>query len=261
MSCTFSSTSSERMSLRSFPKRTGQAFQEDISGRHSPQESCRECVALREEIQQVHLEKEKALRDQKQMFQDQLVEIAKNRKHLEEERMAMFRRKLEQEMEEKMQVLCRSWKAESVDAIEEACEETRREAERAQAQEIQRVLEEARIRYEEHEKEAVSQAVQMESRNSQLQIADLENKHREDLEVVHEKVYTVQEQLNGVIREKMDFESKFKELQLNYKRFIDLTDSALHSDYLLRLIRLGKPPGFAHCAVQTEDIITNTNVK
>ncbi|CAH2272670.1 Hypothetical predicted protein [Pelobates cultripes] len=75
------------------------------------------------------------------------------------------------------------------------------------------------------------------------------------------RVYTVQEQLNGVIREKMDFESKFKELQLNYKRFIDLTDSALHSDYLLRLIRLGKPPGFAHCAVQTEDIITNTNVK
>ncbi|KAM8972620.1 uncharacterized protein RCH25_018369 [Pelodytes ibericus] len=226
-------------------------------GHSRPQEDCRECAALRELIGQLHREKEGALQSQSQAFQDQLVEIAKNRKHLEEERMTLLRHKLEQQLEERMQILHQSWKVESVEAVEEACEETRKEAERERARELQRVNETAEIHYKELMKEKVSLAVADERRMSTLHRKQLENNHKEELRDMHEKVHAVQEQLKGVIKEKMDFESKFQELQLNYKRFIDLTDSALHSDYLLRLIRLGKPPGFAHCAVQTDNVASN----
>ncbi|XP_053319516.1 uncharacterized protein LOC128491260 [Spea bombifrons] len=225
-----------------------------ISG-HLPQGVCRKCAKYRDMIGQLQQEKEEALQDQRRAFQDQLSEIAKNRRHLEEERAALLRHRLEQEMKEKAQVLHQNWKEDTDEAIQKACEEARREAEREREREIQLVKEAAEIEFKERLQEAEHLVKEKEQKRFEIERQELETKHSEELRAVHVKVCTVQEQLKDVIREKMDFENKFKELQLNYKRFIDLTDSALHSDYLLHLIRLGRPPGFAHGAVQTDDVI------
>ena len=44
-------------------------------------------------------------------------------------------------------------------------------------------------------------------------------------------------------------------LQCSYRQFVDLTESSLHSDYLLKLRRLGREPGYTDVAVQTDDVI------
>ncbi|XP_069798932.1 uncharacterized protein PF3D7_1120000-like [Dendropsophus ebraccatus] len=218
---------------------------------------CESCASLRATIAKVEKEKEDAIRDQNESFQRQLAEISRNRKRLDEERVKTLRQRIRKELEEEMEEVRRSWEAESTAAVEEACQETQRQAERERQRQIQAVKEAAELYYKQRMKEAVAEAVGEEQRQSQIQKDSLKRQHEEELKSFQERICTVHEQLKHVIREKSDFESQFKELQLNYKRFIDLTDSALHSDYLLRLIRLGKPPGYAHCAVQTDTDITS----
>ncbi|KAM4039060.1 uncharacterized protein ACNLHF_017367 [Anomaloglossus baeobatrachus] len=213
---------------------------------------CETCTDLRAAITKVVREKEEAIKDQKESFQKQLAEIATNRKRLEEERIKTLRQRIRKDLEKEMEDVRRSWKTESTVAVEEARQEEQNRAEREQEREIRAVKEAAEIYYKERMKEAVSEAIAEERRQSELLRESLKKRHEEELKSFQDKICTVQEQLKCVIRNKEDYACQFKELQLNYKRFIDLTDSALHSDYLLRLIRLGKPPGFAHCAVQTE---------
>ncbi|XP_044133046.1 coiled-coil domain-containing protein 91-like [Bufo gargarizans] len=213
---------------------------------------CKKCANLCATIDKVEKEKEEALRDQNESLQERLAEISRNRKHLEEERIRTLRQRIRKELEEEMEELRRSWEVESTAAVEEACQETQKRAEGEREREMQAVKEAAKLYYEECMKDAVSEAVREERRRSDLQKDVLKRQHEGELKTFQEKICAVQEQLKHVIQEKTEFECQFKELQLNYKRFIDLTDSALHSDYLLRLIRLGKPPGYAHCAVQTD---------
>jgi len=47
----------------------------------------------------------------------------------------------------------------------------------------------------------------------------------------------------------------FQKVQASYMRFVDLTDSSLHSDYLLKPRRLGREPGLVDTATQTDDEI------
>ncbi|KAM3927303.1 uncharacterized protein RB166_010042 [Leptodactylus fuscus] len=225
--------------------------------RHRDTDSCETCAKLRATIDRVEKEKEEAIRGQNESFQKQLAEISKNRKRLEEERVRTLRQRIRKELEEEMEELRRGWKTESTVAVEEACQETQKRAEMEWAREMQAVKEAAELYYRDRMKDAVSEAVAEERRQAELQTDSLKRQHEEELKSFQEKICAVQEQLKSVNREKDNFECQFKELQLNYKRFIDLTDSALHSDYLLRLIRLGKPPGYAHSAVQTDTDIDN----
>ncbi|XP_066446188.1 coiled-coil domain-containing protein 91 [Eleutherodactylus coqui] len=225
------------------------SHRETNSGQNVP---CEICANLRATIDKIEKEKEEAIREQKESFQKQLTEISKNRKHLEEERVRTLRQRIRKELEEEMKELRRDWKVESTVAVEEACQETQKRAEREQERKMQAVKEAAELYYKERLTDAVKEAVKEEQRHSELKKDLLKRQHEEELKSFQEQICAVEEQLKRVIREKDDFACQFKELQLNYKRFIDLTDSALHSDYLLRLIRLGKPPGYAHCAVQTD---------
>ncbi|XP_072006037.1 uncharacterized protein [Engystomops pustulosus] len=218
---------------------------------------CESCARLRATIDRVEKEKEEAIRDQNQSFQERLVEISRNRKRLEEERIRTLRQRIRKELEDEMALLRRSWEAESTVVVEEACHETQKRAELEREREIQAVKEAAESYYKAQMKDAVREAVAEERRCAELQKDALRTQHQEELKLFQERICDVQKQLKRVAREKNDFECQFQELQLNYKRFIDLTDSALHSDYLLRLIRLGKPPGYAHAAVQTDTDIAS----
>ncbi|KAA0723083.1 hypothetical protein E1301_Tti005202 [Triplophysa tibetana] len=63
----------------------------------------------------------------------------------------------------------------------------------------------------------------------------------------------LQDSLEQVCRERVEYEAEFKKVQASYRRFVDLTDSSLHSDYLLKLRRLGREPGLTDTSSQTDD--------
>ncbi|XP_018109317.2 vicilin-like seed storage protein At2g18540 [Xenopus laevis] len=172
--------------------------------------------------------------------------------------MALLRQELHQQREHDFQKVRQSWEAESLKAVGLAYEEGLREAETARKREVQALREEEEVRSGERLKYTLSMAAAEEQRRAEQEKEVLGQKHAEELRILEEKVTALQEQLNKVAQEKVDFECKFKELQLNYRRFIDLTDSSLHSDYLLRLIHLGKPPGYVHSAAQTDDVINTS---
>ncbi|XP_031755427.1 trichohyalin-like [Xenopus tropicalis] len=232
--------------------------QKDVSG-HSghalPPGGCQACARLRDMITQLQQEKEKALQEQREAFQKQLAETAQSRRHLEEERLALLRQEFLQKREGDLQRVRQSWEAESVKATGLAYQEGLREAEKARERELQAWREAEEVRFGERLKGALSAAAAEGQKRAEGQKETQGQKHAEQVKLLQEKLSAVQEQLNKVTQEKTDFECKFKEIQLNYKRFIDLTDSSLHSDYLLRLIHLGKPPGYVHSATQTDDVI------
>ncbi|XP_069623532.1 uncharacterized protein PF3D7_1120000-like isoform X2 [Ranitomeya imitator] len=224
----------------------------DGETRFVPRAACETCAKLRATITKVEQEKEEALRGQDESFQKRLAEMAINRKRLDEERIKTLRQRIRKELEDEMEEVRRSWKSESTMAVEEARQEEQKRAESEWQREIRAVKEAAELYYKERMKEAVSEAIAEEWKRSGLQRESLKRRHEEELKSFQDQICSVQQQLKCVVRDKEEYACQFKELQLNYKRFIDLTDSALHSDYLLRLIRLGKPPGYAHCAIQTE---------
>ncbi|XP_073507104.1 uncharacterized protein [Phyllobates terribilis] len=224
----------------------------DGENKFGPRAACETCANMCATITRIQLEKEEAIRGQNESFQKQLAEMATNRKHLEEERIKTLRQRIRKELEEEMEALRRSWKSESTVAVEDARQEEQKRAESEWQREIRAVKEAAEVYYKERMKEAVSEVIAGERKRSELQRGSLRRRQEEELKSLQDQICAVQEQLKCVVRDKEDYARQFKELQLNYKRFIDLTDSALHSDYLLKLIRLGKPPGYAHCGVQTE---------
>ncbi|XP_073403163.1 uncharacterized protein [Dendrobates tinctorius] len=221
----------------------------DGETRFVPHAPCETCVKLHATITKVELEKEEAIRGQNEK---RLGEMASNRKRLDEERIKVLRQRIRKELEDEMEELRRSWKSESTMAVEEVRQEEQKRAETEWQREIRAVKEAAELYCKERMKEAVSEAITEEWKRSELQRESLKRRHEEELKSFQDKICSIQQQLKCVVRDKEEYACQFKELQLNYKRFIDLTDSALHSDYLLRLIRLGKPPGYAHCAIQTE---------
>ncbi|KAK1797194.1 hypothetical protein P4O66_008583, partial [Electrophorus voltai] len=64
------------------------------------------------------------------------------------------------------------------------------------------------------------------------------------------------QQLQGTLvqvsRERMWYETEFKKVQASYRQFVDLTDTSLHSDYLLKLRCLGREPGLMENTTQTD---------
>ncbi|KAM4675884.1 uncharacterized protein O3C94_008499 [Discoglossus pictus] len=220
-----------------------------------PVSNCEGCVRLRDDICHMQKEKEEALKDLRESFQKQLAETAINRRHLEEEHIARLRRTMQQQRELDLQKLRVRWEMESMTTVRAACEETRREMEEEREQALRAHKEAAQAEFKEQLQDALSKVAVEEKQRLEQQREVMNHKHAEELRLLQEKICNLKEQLEGVEKQKMDYENHFKELQLNYKRFIDLTDSGLHSDYLLRLIRLGEPPGYAHHAVQTDDVI------
>ncbi|KAI4898358.1 hypothetical protein NFI96_000663 [Prochilodus magdalenae] len=74
---------------------------------------------------------------------------------------------------------------------------------------------------------------------------------QEQMEV---KLQQLQDSLVRVCGERTQYETELKKVQASYRQFIDLTDSSLHSDYLLRLRRLGREPGLLETSTQTDEV-------
>ncbi|XP_029436750.1 trichohyalin-like [Rhinatrema bivittatum] len=228
--------------------------QEDDGHQPGPQEKDREVILrLKEELRATRAraeeEKERALRDQEKSFARMMEEAGRSRDHLEEERLLLLRRKLEQEREEALRV-----ELAPQHAVEAAAAALRSQLLGEVRQEMLRDAKVAQVVIKGDSAEQLEAAVLEGRRQAEEERAETERRRAQEARSLKDMIQELQAEVFRLTREKMEYEREFQELQLNYKRFIDLMDSSLHSDYLLRLRHLGRPPGRADTSAQTEGL-------
>ncbi|XP_078525110.1 uncharacterized protein LOC144798237 [Lissotriton helveticus] len=203
-------------------------------------------------------DKRRALKEQEESFTKLLEEVARNRDHLEAERLEQFRRRLERERSEVLQAQQMGFELEKQNAVRAACAElrlqVRREVEQERCRDVERALAAAAEEFQK-ELEVAIMAARDECRTQATdERSKLLHHHKLEIQALHGEIAALRQEISRLHQEKKAYEHQFQEVQLNYKRFIDLTDSSLHSDYLLRLQRLGLPPGHADVGVQTDRV-------
>ncbi|RXN21485.1 inner centromere -like protein [Labeo rohita] len=215
-------------------------------------------LAMQEFKQLAEKEKRTALRLQEESLQARFQEALRARDRLEAE----MRRELQVELQAQFRAHCEGLRAqmeeEKVQAVGEACrklqEQLHKEAEETREKIIHTVREETQ--------ECVRRCVQDAERSireecdmkAEREKRALQDKHEEEISELQNRIQQLQDSLEQACGERIQYEAEFKKVQASYRRFVDLTDSSLHSDYLLKLRRLGKEPGLMDTATQTDEI-------
>ncbi|XP_048041806.1 centrosomal protein of 131 kDa isoform X1 [Megalobrama amblycephala] len=203
-------------------------------------------------------EKRAALRLQEESLQARFREALRAWDRLEAE----MRRELQVELQAQFRAHCECLRAqmeeEKVQAVGEACrklrEQLHKEAEETRETIIQTVREETQ--------ESVRRCVQDIERSvreecdmkAEREKRVLQDRHEEEISELQNRLQQLQDSLEQACRERIQYEAEFKKVQASYRQFVDLTDSSLHSDYLLKLRRLGREPGLMDTATQTDEI-------
>ncbi|XP_056100081.1 uncharacterized abhydrolase domain-containing protein DDB_G0269086 [Rhinichthys klamathensis goyatoka] len=203
-------------------------------------------------------EKRAALKLQEERLQARFREALRARDKLEAE----MRRELQVELQAQFRARCEGLKAqmeeEKVQAVGEACrklrEQLNKEAEETREAIIQTVREETQ--------ECVRRCVQ-DAERSVREECDMkaerekrvyQDRHEQEISELQNRLQQLRDSLEQACRESIQYEAEFKKVQASYMRFVDLTDSSLHSDYLLKPRRLGREPGLVDTATQTDEI-------
>ncbi|XP_067308113.1 arginine and glutamate-rich protein 1 [Pseudorasbora parva] len=203
-------------------------------------------------------EKRAALRLQEESLQARFREALRARDRLEAE----MRRELQVELQAQFRAHCEGLRAqmeqEKVQAVGEACrklrEQLHKEAEETKETIIQTVREETQEcvrRCVQDVERSVREECDMKAEREKRILLD---RHEEEISELQNRLQQLQESLEQACRERIQYEAEFKKVQASYRRFVDLTDSSLHSDYLLNLRRLGREPGLMDTATQTDEI-------
>ncbi|KAJ8337746.1 hypothetical protein SKAU_G00367120 [Synaphobranchus kaupii] len=204
-------------------------------------------------------EKERALKKQSESLQASFAQALSSRDRLEAELRQGQRVELLARFEQERAGLRAQTERETRLAVEEACERLRtqllREAEETRRRETETFQAEAQERLKQRVQE-VEKRVRAECEAvAQRDRETLQDGHTDELSQLQGRIQQLEGRLRSVTREKMQYESEFKKVQCSYRQFVDLTESSLHSDYLLKLRRLGREPGLTETEVQTDDIV------
>ncbi|XP_007250212.3 trichohyalin [Astyanax mexicanus] len=218
-----------------------------------------------EEFQQwAEEEKEKALKLQEECLRAQFLEALQARERLEAEAIQDEQMNVEVQLKARCAGLREQMEEEKRVEVQEACrrlrEEMRREAKMEKEKEMRVIQEQT----EERVRECVSTAVQCvreECKKEALrERRALQDIHTEEISQLHNRLQQLQDSLVRVCGERMQYETELKKVQASYRQFIDLTDSSLHSDYLLKLRRLGREPGLMETATQTDEVTDKSSM-
>ncbi|KTG34648.1 hypothetical protein cypCar_00010287 [Cyprinus carpio] len=216
-------------------------------------------VPTMEEFKQLaEKEKHAALKLQEESLQARFQEALQARDRLEAEMRRELQVELQAQFRARFQGLRAQMEEDKVQAVGEACrkrqEQLHKEAEETREKIIHTVREETQ--------ECVRRCVQDAERSireecdmkAERQKQALQDRHEEKISKLQNRIQQLQDSLEQACRERIQYEAEFKKVQASYRRFVDLTDSSLHSDYLLKLRRLGREPGLTDTATQTDEI-------
>ncbi|XP_072544875.1 uncharacterized protein [Salminus brasiliensis] len=203
-------------------------------------------------------EKEKALKLQEECLRAQFQEALQARARLEAEAIQDQRVNMEAQLEARCASLRQQMEKEKMLKVREACWRLREEMRREAEMEIQKEMRVVQETMEERVRECVSTAerrVREEcKKEAQQERQNLQDIHTEEISQLQDRLQQLQDSLVRVCGERMQYETELKKVQASYRQFIDLTDSSLHSDYLLKLRRLGREPGLIETATQTDEV-------
>ncbi|XP_056606931.1 uncharacterized protein si:dkey-111f13.5 isoform X1 [Triplophysa dalaica] len=203
-------------------------------------------------------EKHTALRLQEESLRARFQEALRARDRLEAE----VRLELQVELQGVFRAHCDNLRAQreekKVQAVGEACRKLRDQLEKEAEEDRERIIQALRKENQEHVRMCVQEAVKSVCDECDMKAERerhvLQDKHAEEISELHDRLRQLQDSLEKVCRERVEYEAEFKKVQASYRRFVDLTDSSLHSDYLLKLRRLGREPGLTDTSSQTDDI-------
>ncbi|XP_072544876.1 uncharacterized protein [Salminus brasiliensis] len=113
----------------------------------------------------------------------------------------------------------------------------------------------ARLEAEAIQDQRVNMEAQLEARCASLR----QQMEKEKMLKVREACWRLREEMRReaemeIQKEMRVVQETMEKVQASYRQFIDLTDSSLHSDYLLKLRRLGREPGLIETATQTDEV-------
>ncbi|XP_014011550.1 inner centromere protein [Salmo salar] len=213
-------------------------------------------------LQRAEEDKERSLKQQEECLQVCFKEALLARERLEAEQRQGERVEQQAQFEERCVGLREEIEREMRLAVEETCGRMRAAIQREVEEERQREVEAKEEKVQENVKRLVRETEvcvrQQCEREAQKDLQTLQDRHTVELALMQSRYRQLEQGLARVTGERMSYETEFKRLQCSYRQFVDLTESSLHSDYLLKLRRLGREPGYTDVAVQTDDV-TNTH--
>ncbi|KAK6291992.1 trichohyalin [Coregonus clupeaformis] len=210
-------------------------------------------------LQRAVEDKERALKQQEECLQVCFKEALLARERLEAEQRQGERVEQQAQFEERCVGLREEMEREMRLAVKETCRRMRAEIQREVEEERLREVETMEAKVQENVKRLVRETEvcvrQQCEREAQKDLQILQDRHTMELALMQSRHRQLEQGLARVTGERMRYETEFKRLQCSYRQFVDLTESSLHSDYLLKLRHLGREPGYTDAAVQTDDVI------
>ncbi|CAH1781842.1 unnamed protein product [Owenia fusiformis] len=196
-------------------------------------------AALRRMRHNMNDEKRRALDKQKHYYETMADRLAKQRDALEEEKLKERTKLLQHDKEMSMRKQWEECQRIKQLAVTEACENLSRKMRNEFAFEketaIAEALGQARDNFQDRQREAIERTKRECDRIAADERAKLEKQHRTEIDMLNQKYKSLQQKYFKDVQYIQKIEGDFKNLQEDYKRFLDYTDGQFHSDYLMVL--------------------------
>ncbi|XP_051564089.1 differentially expressed in FDCP 6 homolog [Myxocyprinus asiaticus] len=252
--CPWSSLNAKTDEYLKTPPNSVHSRQPLVGGKQPDAPTMEEFKLLAEEA------KHTALRLQEESLRAQFQEALRARDRLEAEGRGELQVELQAQFRAHVEGLQAQMEWEKIQAVEEACRKLKiqlqKEAEEARESTIQTIQKETQECVRKYVQEAERRVHEECEMKAEKEKRLLQERHEEEISELQYRQQQLQDSLEEVRRERIQYEAEFKKVQASYRQFVDLTESSLHSDYLLKLRRLGKEPGLTDTATQTDEITT-----
>lgn len=179
-----------------------------------------------------------------QYYEQLAIRIEEQRNRAEQERERELRKKFHQEKEEALAaqwVQCERIKEEAVAlACEKLARQMRAEFVIEKEEAVAEALRIAKEKYLIREKAAIEKTRRECEEEARIEAERVAKIHEQDIERCNQRYKLLEKKWHREIEFRQNVEQDFRDLQDDYRRFMDYTDGMFHSDYLLQLRHLGK---------------------
>jgi chemotaxis protein histidine kinase CheA len=195
--------------------------------------------ALEQSQQEAEKEKCKALAALRQSLEELAAAVAKQRQKDEDERVEKLRREWERKMNMELEAQQLEMERKKELAVEEALDRLRTQLKKefalAKEREIAAALANAREKFKMREQETVARVRQECQAMASTEKEQAEYRHQQEVKQLRDELTAMEEKYIEEAEHRKLVECDFKDLQDDYKRFLDNTHGRFHSDYMMRL--------------------------
>lgn len=195
---------------------------------------------LREEKEE---ERKRALDKQKQYYERLAARIERQRDEAEEERVRELTKKMEREKEKALSDQWEECERIKKEAIEEACialtKKLRNEFVLEKEKAIAEALKIQKEKFLKREQESIERTRRECEEKARLEAERVAKLHQQEIEGWTQRYLDMEKRYKQEMERRRGVTADFKELQDDYRRFMNYTDGKFHSDYMMHLRYMG----------------------